>query len=524
MKPFLPLLSALAFLVGALLPAFSADAPSKTVRDFGALGDGKADDTAAIQKAVDSGIGNIAFPKGVYRLTVTVTINLDKAGFTALVGDGTAKIVMAGSGPAFHFVGTHEGSADPGSIKPNVWEKQRMPLVRGLEIAGSAGNKEADGLEATGTMQLTITETVIHDLHDAIHLTKRDRNILISACHLYHNSGCGVFYDHVNLHQSNIVGCHISYCAGGGVVTRGGEVRNIQIGTCDIESNMRPDAAPSANVLIDCTDGSTDEVAITGCTLQHNSKSPGSANVRVIGRGITSSKDPTETQEGHIAIVGNAMSDVMINVHLQHARGVTITGNTFWEGFEHDLLVEDRQAIVVGPNDFDRNSRYVVNGNWSKDLNGLTFRQCADCKLSGFLVKGVWKKPAALSLEKCDRCTLTDVSVLDSDGIGLWMKDCTRCRVSDCVVRDDRTGAEKRATLSLKVEGGQDNWIKGSLFANGVEAAKEAAMLDGNRQYERLVFSRAATDSAREIANGSERRRRRFARPSTNLRSSPHPP
>ena len=33
------------------------------------------------------------------------------------------------------------------------------------------------------------------------------------------------------------------------------------------------------------------------------------------------------------------------------------------------------------------------------------------------------KRLAALSLEKCDRCTLTDVSVLDSDGIGLWMKD-----------------------------------------------------------------------------------------------------
>jgi hypothetical protein len=222
-------------------------------------------------------------------------------------------------------------------------------------------------------------------------------------------------------------------------------------------------------------------VTIIGCTLQHNNKSPGSANVRVIGKGITSTKNATETQEGHIAIIGNAMSDVKINVHLQHARGVSITGNTFWEGFEHDLLIEDSQAIVIGPNDFDRNPRYVVNGNWSKDLNGLTFRNCADCKLSGFLVKGVWKKPAALSMENCDRFTLTDVSVLDSDGIGLWMKDCTRCRVSDCVVRDDREGAEKQATLSLKVEGGKDNWIKGSIFANGVEAPKGAAVLEGNR-------------------------------------------
>jgi hypothetical protein len=466
----------LTLLTGAIL-VLSTHAQAKSVRDFGAVGDGKADDTVAILRAVDSGTGDIFFPKGSYRVTKTVAIDLDKVGFTSLVGDGTAKVIMAGSGPAFHFIGTHEGSADPGTLKPNVWEKQRTPLVRGLEITGD--HAEADGIEATGTMQLTVTETVIHDLRHAIHLTKRDRNILISACHLYHNSGCGVFYDHVDLHQSNIVGCHISYNAGGGVVTRGGAVRNIQIGTCDIESNMAPDAAPSANVLIDSTDGSTDEVAITGCTLQHNSKSAGSANIRVIGKGITSTKNDTPTQEGHIAIAGNVMSDVMVNVHLQNARGVSITGNTFWEGFEHDLLVEDSQAIVVGANDFDRNPRYVVNGNWAKDLNGLTFRNSADCKLSGFLVKGVWKKDAALMMEKCDRCTVTDVSVLDSDGVGLWMKDCTRCKVSECLIRDDRE--EKKALLSLKLEGGKDNWIKGNVFTNGVEAAQGAAVTEGNR-------------------------------------------
>ena len=464
-----------------LIFAITACAQAKNVRDFGAVGDGKADDTGAIQKAVGSGAGGIEFPKGSYRITKTVRIALDKVGYTSLVGDGTAKIIMAGNGPAFHFVGTHEGSAAPETLKPNVFEKQRTPLVRGLEITASEGNKEADGIEATGTMQFTVTETVIHDLRHAVHLTKRDRNILISACHLYHNTGCGVFYDHVNLHQSNIVGCHISYCSGGGVVMRGGEVRNVQIGTCDIESNMSPDSPAAANVLIDSTDGSTDEVAITGCTLQHNSKSPGSANIRVIGKGITSSKNDTPTQEGHIAIVGNAMSDVMINIHLQHARGVSITGNTFWEGFEHDLLIEDSQAIIIGPNDFDRNPRYVVNGNWAKDLNGLTFKNCADCKLNGFLIKGVWKKEAALLMEKCDRCTITDVSILDSDGIGLYLKNSSRCRVSDCVVRDDREGDEKKTTLSLKLEGGKDNWIKGSIFANGVDAAKNAGVLEGNR-------------------------------------------
>ena len=469
MKTFLCLVFTLA------LAAISV-AETKSIRDFGAVGDGRTDDTSAIQKAVDRGAGDIVFPRGSYRLSKTIVIDLDKTGYTALVGDGTARVIMAGSGPAFHFVGTHAGSADPGAFKPEVWERQRAPAAMHLEIVGE--NAEADGIEATGTMQLTITETLIHDMRNAIHLTTRNRNVIIANCHLYHNSGAGVFYDHVNLHQSNIAGCHISYNGAGGVVTRGGEVRNIQIGSCDIESNMIPGGPPTANILIDSTDGSTDEVAIVGCTLQHNSKSPGSANIRVIGKGITSTKDATETQEGHIAITGNVMSDVMVNIHLDHARGVTITGNSFWEGFENDLLVEDSQSIVVGPNDFDRNPRYVVNGNWGRDLNGLTFRHCADCKLSGFLVKGVWKKDAAVRLENCDRCTLTDLSILDCDGVGLLLKDCDRCKVSDCVARDDRE--PKKAAKSFELEGGKDNWIKGNVFPNGIDVPKGAGLEEGN--------------------------------------------
>src|SRR4051812_31410755 len=85
---------------------------------FGARGDGTADDTAAVQKAVESGVGLIRFPRGVFKLTRTVTIDLDKVGFTALAGDGVARVVMAGPGPAFKFVGTHGGSAAPSSFKP----------------------------------------------------------------------------------------------------------------------------------------------------------------------------------------------------------------------------------------------------------------------------------------------------------------------------------------------------------------------------------------------------------------------
>ena len=446
-------------------------------RAMGLVGDGKADDTTALRKAITAG-GSVVLPRGVYRITETITVELDRVGFTSLVGDGTARIVMAGKGPALHLIGTHGGTADPTSVKAEVFDRQRMPVVRGIEIVGD--HAEADGIEASGTMQLTVAEVMVRQCRHAIHLTRRNRNLIVSNCHLYHNRGVGIYYDDVNLHQSNIVGCHVSYCAGGGVVIRGGEVRNVHIGTCDIESNMTPDGPPTANVLIDCTGGSTDEVAITGCTLQHNSKSAGSANIRVVGKGITSARNPTPTQEGHIAITGNVFSDVKVNIHLQNARGVSIVGNTFWEGFEHDLLIEDSVAVVVGANDFDRNPRYTVNGQWGKDQGGLTFKNCADCKLSGFLVKGVWVRPVAVSMAACDRCTVTDVSILDCDGIGLRLQDCTRCRVSECEIRDDREGEARKATKSIVVAGGKENRLRGNAFGNGAEIDKDAAQVEGN--------------------------------------------
>src|SRR5690606_21631383 len=112
-----------------------------------------------------------------------------------------------------------------------------------------------------------------------------NRNVVISDCHIYDNRGIGIYYDDVNLHQSNITGCHVSYNAQGGIVSRAGNVRNLHITGCDLESNMVRDAQPTANVLMDSRDSpaGTGDVAITGCTPQHDRNAPDSSNSRIIG-------------------------------------------------------------------------------------------------------------------------------------------------------------------------------------------------------------------------------------------------
>ena len=448
-------------------PAAGAD-----VTAFGAVGDGKTDDTAAVQRAVDAGAGAVRFPKGTFRLTRPVVIDLDRVGYTALSGDGVATVVMAGPGPAFKFVGTHEGTAAPASFKENVWERQRTPAVDGLEIVG--GHPEAVGVEATGTMQLTITRLVVRRALHGVHLTGRNRNVILSNCHLYENRGIGVYYDHVNLHQSNLVGCHISYNGGGGVVARGGDVRNIQIGTCDIEGNQSPNGPPTANVLIDSTGGTAGvgEVAIVGCTIQHGHKAPDSANVRILGRSDGTTGGPV-VREGNVTIADNVFSDVQTNVHLRDCRGVTVVGNTFWMAFDQDLLVEQCTDVVVGPNAFDRNPRY----DYSDSLDakgGVVFRGCADCTLTGLHLHAVERREAALLIDGGRRFNVTGCTVLDSDGVGLWLRDVSDSRVSDCLIRDDRPGREGAGggAEPLRVTGGRGNLLADNLLGGKAETGE----------------------------------------------------
>src|SRR5437016_4627560 len=73
--------------------------PAKDLYAFGVVGNGQADDTIALQKAVDAGLGEIRLRKGIYRLSRTIVIDLDKTGFTSFAGDGTAQLHMAGPGP-----------------------------------------------------------------------------------------------------------------------------------------------------------------------------------------------------------------------------------------------------------------------------------------------------------------------------------------------------------------------------------------------------------------------------------------
>ena len=65
------------------------------------------------------------------------------------------------------------------------------------------------------------------------------------------------------------------------------------------------------------------------------------------------------------------------------------------------------------------------------------------------------------TLENSRRFNIAHCVILDSDGVGLFLKNVRDSLVSGCLIRDDREGA---TSTPLKVEGGEGNVIEGNLL------------------------------------------------------------
>jgi polygalacturonase len=83
-----------------------AESSDCNVRTFGAKGDGRTDDSAALRQAVNRCTsGALVFPAGDFRITKTIEIKCGERGRLSLFGHGVGRVVMSGPGPAFRFVG-----------------------------------------------------------------------------------------------------------------------------------------------------------------------------------------------------------------------------------------------------------------------------------------------------------------------------------------------------------------------------------------------------------------------------------
>ncbi len=396
------------------------------------------DATDKLQSLIENQKGVIVLTEKYYRISRPLTLQLGKHGAASITSTSGSTLIMTGPGPAISVQGNHTGTAAPKSFSANTWN-ERMPTFTGFEILG--GHPEADGINLQQTVGAVVNEMSIRWCHHGIHLTNRNRNVIVSNCHLYENSGVGLYLDDVNLHQINVSNSHISYNRGGGVVVRDGNVRNLHVTGCDIEGNMPDDTTETktANIWIDVSGSAQDasksiaEIAITGNTIQHSANygakndktiAPGGANIRLSGKAIY----PINS----VAITGNVLSDTSTLVDIRHSHDVTVTGNTFFAPMPKNLTVEYSQRVVVSSNTF--NPRQFVRPGI------IQFSHCTDCILANSTLHHLATDKGGVRLSECSGCLLNGLIISECNS-GIIVNKTNNTTISNCRVSGTQKGS-----------------------------------------------------------------------------------
>lgn len=436
-------------------------------KEFGAVGDGVADDHEALQHTLEAGKGVLELGPGTYRLTRPVVMDLTRTGYGAILASGgTTRLLMDGPGPAVRIVGDHRGTAQPSSVQPQTWDRERFPTVRDVEILGR--HPDAVGVELRKTLQCTISRVLIRNCRHAVHLVERNRNFILSDSHLYDNAEYGVFFDQCNLHQAIIHGNHISYNKRAGIRSFCGDVHNVQITGNDIEYNNHPgvDESPNgeprgAEIWFEAPEGKISEVTLASNTIQATVQ-PGGANIRIHG-------SPNEPYHAVlISITGNVIGSQTRGVELRHAQRITITGNTIYDSRDLSLLATHCSGVSFAANTIGWRTRPE-----DAHSDGIRLEDCENCVLTGLvserLCAGAADAGAGVTLVRCQHCSVSNSQLLDPFVRGVELDSCTACRVHDNTIIDRRTPTTMQH--AIRVTGKSRNNLITNNLVNGGAAS-----------------------------------------------------
>ena len=170
---------------------------SASVKDFGAVGDGVADDSAAIQAANDSSAGSVVFPAGTYRIAspISATKNWSSDGgaqiaLAASTAFGQYAILISGAGAVISGLaidGNADGSATAERLvsitgddvvfrgntitdvyQDGVWFSGDGCIIDGNHVSYTADNGAAgsEGIAGVNSNNATIINNVVTDCID----------------------------------------------------------------------------------------------------------------------------------------------------------------------------------------------------------------------------------------------------------------------------------------------------------------------------------------------------------------------
>lgn len=311
--------SALRVQQDARLSATYAALRSFDVKNYGAVGDGTADDTAEINAAVTDAAavgGDVLFPPGTYKTSSSIAL---KTG-THLRGIGGARIV----GSADHDIINDGGTP--------VTDAAITDLYIEVAMSSTAGS----GIELTGCTRVTIRGCEVVNAWDAIDILTGSADVLVTGNHVRDARQQGiqaVASSRVKIQGNIIDGVgttnlhHCIYVAGGTDV--------------DVSGNTTKGAG-GFGVHVYASSGTPTRIAVANNTVTDCGNGSSGTRGGIYAGGTVQFADVT--------ISGNVISDAGggIGIGAANVQRLTITGNVVRTCGEHGIQVESSSGLAVG--------------------------------------------------------------------------------------------------------------------------------------------------------------------------------
>lgn len=331
------------------------------------VGDGVADDTAALQAIINNN-ACVQIPESLkIRITQPININIRN---THLFDGGNSSLIVDGSFCAINITGslTSGDTSNPNSLNINIKEGESAFILRNCKIVGTGSAVGGDcGINISGCFKTRIENCYFYNLTDGISIENQNRDLMFSGNQIYAMFRYGLHIKpSANLHQFNVVDNMVQYCQCCIYLDNPEQIANWQCTGNDIEISTYPniDLQNQRCILIDSTgtkSGQLSEIEIVGNTLQGHNQSTD----------IVEIKGGTNRYVQHTSISGNHISNSAngSGILLSKANGIAINGNTF-KNISDGACVEvaDSKNISITGNTFDSVGSFATIDSKSQNV------------------------------------------------------------------------------------------------------------------------------------------------------------
>ena len=329
------------------------------VKDYGAVGDGVANDTAALQSAGNAAIAAnipLLIPNGVYKATAAIVYD----GSISIQGTGTissshvvgptVQIKNATKGYVLDvkFAGT---AAVRDAVNRNLQIKDCSNMtIMGVETYGGGST----GIFIEGGNRISVTDSIVHDtLADGIHVTKGAASVSVSGNKVYSTGDDGIAV--------------VSYLADGapctdvtiqGNTVKGGKARGITVAggiRIGITGNSINGTSASGIIIVEDTTYST--YTPTDVTVTANPITDAGQTLPRIGNGFG-----IEVANGasRVTLTGNTVHNSYNKGISVTSPGVNIIGNTVSLAGDAGINIGASKTTVVGNKVYDSAKTGIV--------------------------------------------------------------------------------------------------------------------------------------------------------------------